>query len=74
MINAGWANNCGIELFNIGWVRCPSADLGGGGSSKGGKRRWIDAPGRASTYELAKYEDEEIIAVLQALLASRTIN
>jgi hypothetical protein len=73
MINAGWANNCGIELFTIGWVQCPSGEAPavGGGESKG---HWIEAPGRGRTYELAQYEDEEIIAVLQALLASRTIN
>ena len=74
MINAGWANNCGKELFTIGWVRCPSDDLGGGGSSKGKRRPWTEAPGLGSNYEIAMYEDEEIAAVLQAFLASRTIN
>lgn len=25
-VNSGWANNCGIELFTIGWVKCPEAE------------------------------------------------
>lgn len=54
-------------------VFCADLDVGGGG--KGKKRRpRIEAPGRGRTYEIAMLEDEEIIAVLQALLASRTIN
>lgn len=46
MINAGFANSCGIELFNIGWVQCPTAavtptpntDGGGRGSGPIGRR------------------------------------
>lgn len=29
MINAGWANSCGIELFTLGWVRCAEVVYGG---------------------------------------------
>ena len=25
MFNAGWANNCGIELFSLGWITCEQA-------------------------------------------------
>ena len=31
MINSGWGNNCGVELFTIGWVPC---DGGHGGVQK----------------------------------------
>ena len=45
----------------------PVVGLPGGGES----RRRIEAPGRRTTYEIALYEDEEIIAVLQAMLSRR---
>jgi len=40
MINAGWANNCGKELFTIGWVPCAveqpvTPPTGGGGRGSG---------------------------------------
>lgn len=106
-INSGWANDCGNELFTIGWIGCDvvleppclpiigyawladcpeqhytlghiccdgpgiiEGPAGGGGESK----RPQILPGLTGNYELAMAEDEEIIAVLQALLASRTKN
>ena len=29
MFNSGWANNCGVELFTLGWVRCEISKGGG---------------------------------------------
>jgi hypothetical protein len=48
----------------------PDTTVGGG---KGRKRREY-IPGVTSNYELAMAEDEEIVAVLEALLASRYKN
>jgi hypothetical protein len=32
---SGWANNCGIELFTIGWVQCPAdLEIGDGGHAR----------------------------------------
>lgn len=34
MIASGWANNCGNELFTVGWVTCAVADTAGVGKPK----------------------------------------
>ena len=37
-VNAGWANNCGVQLFTIGWVPCPTAEEE---QPSGGYEYWI---------------------------------
>ena len=81
MINAGFANNCGIELFNIGWVQCPSdavpapAPSHGGGRGTGGihRPRTGYERGRDDAVEETRrkrilQEDDDIIALLTAML------
>ena len=53
---SGWANNCGTELFTIGWVPCET-DVIGGGSSKSSDR----------IYNQARREDDEILLIIEAL-------
>ena len=33
-VNSGWANNCGVELFTVGWVQCPVTKVKGGSPEK----------------------------------------
>lgn len=76
-IGSSWVADCVEQHYTLSWVCCEGQvvpDAGpqpGGGSSK---KPWVRAPGRGNTYKLAQYEDEEIIAVLQAILASRRKN
>ena len=80
MINAGFANNCGIELFTIGWVQCPGADplppYDPGPPSQGGGRRserpsYRDGPHDALEQTRRKrilQEDDDIVALITAML------
>ena len=77
-IGSGWVVNCDEQLFTLAWVCCdgtvielPVGPDVGGGSSKAGRRY---APGVSGNRKIAMTEDEEVIAVLQALLFSRTKN
>ena len=58
MINAGWANNCGKELFTIGWVPCGDVDTG--------SRQYID-PYRDYANQAIR-EDEEFLVLLRAII------
>lgn len=56
MINSGFANNCGIELFTIGWVPC---DKGGSPASY----EYI-TPGVVGKREKQIREEDEIAAMI----------
>lgn len=57
MIGNGWANNCGAELFTLGWVQCvdtPVAD-----------------PFEEGTYDgvrVTLQEDEELLMICTAFI------
>lgn len=36
MIASGWANNCGTQLFTIGWVPCVTEEIPQQGGGLGG--------------------------------------
>jgi len=65
VINSGWANDCGKELFTIGWVTCDIVEpiekkkIGGG-------TNFSYAPSRLKEQLLR--EDEEILAVIMAFM------
>ena len=75
-IGSGWAATCADQHYTLSWICCdavatvPEVGLPGGGSHK--SRRQV--PGITSNRSIAMREDEEIIAVLQALVASRRIH
>jgi hypothetical protein len=74
-IGSGWADDCDVRESTNSWICCgvAVADTGpqpGGGS----KRSRIHVPGVTSNRALAMREDEEVVAVLMALLNSRTKN
>ncbi len=82
MILAGWANNCGIELFNIGWVQCPTAVVPavtatgpsgrGSGPTHGirreGYNRHREDALRETRLNRILAEDEEIVAMIMMML------
>ncbi len=84
MINAGFANNCGIQLFTIGWVECPSAitpvpstDGGGRGTGPIGRRAraGYEGAGLDALEETRRkrilIEDDDIVALIMAMLENR---
>ena len=80
MINAGWANNCGQELFTIGWVPCdvappvvvpPQGDIGGGGGRRNERPSY--RPDYRDALEQTRrkrilQEDDDIVALITAML------
>ena len=54
MINSGWANDCGVELFTIGWVECPSTRRRGG-------------PTHDNYVDLLDQEDDELLLIASTL-------
>ena len=79
---SGWANNCGTELFTIGWVPCETptvpvtnpTDVGRGSGPTDGIRR---LPGYNKHHQdniletrrkRILQEDEDIIALIMAML------
>lgn len=74
IIGYSWLADCPEQHYTLGWICCditpPVVDEGlrpGGGS----RRSRTQVPGVTSNRALAMREDEEIVAVLQAFLASR---
>lgn len=77
-VNAGWANNCGIQLFTVGWVECPTPDVppvGGGrssGPSVGPGDFFNQAPSIKKKEPLylqqAIQEDEELMIIIKAFV------
>lgn len=62
-INSGWANNCGTELFTLGWVQC--------GTTTVEERRagGYDAfRGHDSYLVQAMREDEEVIILFKSFI------
>ena len=57
MINSGWANNCGVELFTVGWVECPSTRRKGGPTHD----TYVDY-----SEQIAR-EDEELLLIASSL-------
>ena len=53
-VNSGWANNCGVELFTVGWVQCPQDT---------GKRPGYHGVDLAGQYAQAWREDEELLMI-----------
>lgn len=47
-LNSGWANNCGVQLFTIGWVPCDVA---------------IPAVGLAMEFDVALPVDWDIVDI-----------
>lgn len=59
MINSGWANKCGKELFTLGWVPCDRRKGSGG-----------EEPDKLHLRLLQ--EDEDILAVIMAAYINGT--
>lgn len=80
MVLAGWANNCGIELFTIGRVQCPGEIIssppspsgrGSGpthGIRKEGYKDHREAALRETRHNRILREDEDVIALIVAIL------
>ncbi len=68
MIGQGWANNCGKELFTLGWVTCTIYVFESEDDETGGKRGYATT-GRLNQAQLAQIqrEDEELIAIVTVI-------
>ena len=67
MIGSGWVNNCGKELFTLGWVTCVAVvekkDGSGGARSKEIKGYNLTA----AQIDQMKREDEELVAIIMVI-------
>lgn len=67
MINAGWANNCGTELFTIGWVPCDTDQPGGGSARPSTARRHTILPPARPATDIQKQSNTLELAAIAVL-------